>query len=69
MWNGWNARGKVNELPDKVLRCWGLLFVSTEATDDADVDAFEAVDDVRCREEASDETVDSLDPAFGPPTL
>jgi hypothetical protein len=29
--------------------------------DDADVDVFELVDEVRCKEEASEETVDSLD--------
>lgn len=55
----------MNELPDSVLRCCGLFLVSAEATDEADVDALDVVDDVRCREEASEEkvAVDILDPA------
>ena len=50
------------KLPDKVLRCCGLLFVSAEATEDADVEVFDVVDDVRYKEEVSEEIVDNLDP-------
>jgi hypothetical protein len=35
------------------------LLVSIEETDDADVEPFDVVDDVRCKEEASEETFDS----------
>lgn len=59
----------MKELPEIVLRCCGLRFASIEATDDADVEALEAVDDVRYREDASEETVDSLDPVLEPLTL
>jgi hypothetical protein len=42
------------------LRCFFLLVISTEEVDDVDhwdVDPFEFVDDVRCKEDASDDTV------------
>jgi hypothetical protein len=48
----------LKELPDIVRRCCALFFVSGEETDD-DVEALEVVEDVRCRDEASDEVVDS----------
>ena len=69
LWRGRNARGSVNEPPEAVFRCCDSLRASTEATEEADVEAFEAVDEVRWREDASEETVDSLEPAFEPPTL
>jgi hypothetical protein len=48
----------LKELPDIVRRCCALLFVSGEEMED-DVEALDVVEDVRCREEASDEVVDS----------
>jgi hypothetical protein len=35
--------------------------VSVEETDDADVEPFDVVDEVRCKEEASEETFDNRD--------
>jgi hypothetical protein len=42
-----------------VLRCCGFLFVSIEDTDDADVEVFDVVDEVRCKDDASEDTVDN----------
>jgi hypothetical protein len=57
LWNGWKAFGRLKELPEIVRRCCVLL-VSGEETED-DVDACDVVEDVRCKEDASDEVVDS----------
>jgi hypothetical protein len=61
LWNGWKALGIWNELPDTVLRCFALVLVSVEETDDADVEPFDVVDEVRYKEEASEETFDNRD--------
>lgn len=40
-----------------------------EEMEDADVEAFDVVDEVRCKEEASEDTVDSRDALSGRLTL
>lgn len=40
-----------------------------EDVEDADVEAFDVVDEVRCKEEASEDTVDSRDAVSGRLTL
>lgn len=62
--------GKWNELPETDLRCCGFdEGDSVEDTDDADAEVFEAVDAVRCKEDASDETEEFLAAVSGRVTL
>lgn len=58
----------MKELPDTDLRCF-VLRVSAEDMEDADVEALEVVDEVRCNEEASEEAVDKRDAFSGRLTL
>lgn len=51
--------GRWNEFPDTDRRCCGFDVASAEDIDDADPDVFDAEEEVRCKDEASEETIET----------